>query len=373
MLFPILFLLSFALLARSCKSDKVSPVETKVKAIDSITAFQSELYKNRLDSLFKKTPFNGMVSIQKGDQLLYERFVGLEDFEKKTKLDSASVFAIASLSKQFTAALILQLVDQKKLAVQDSVSKFLPDFRTPELKFITIHQLLTHTSGLNDYANHLSFKPGAHYLYSNKGYNTLGQIIETVGQSPYEAQLQTLFNKAGMPNSFAASNFKETFASAHTGTLPNPSKVPNMPLRLAKPEIGLAAGGLLSTARDLHRWNQSLYGGEILSGNSLQALTKPSVDTENYILGKVHYGYGLMSSKYPPKSFYHTGYVKGSASLLIYYPTSKTSVVILCNSVNERLGKKQIFAVHQQVKEFTELVEHSLNGILLKRTKVEIK
>lgn len=348
----------------SCLPTEENDNKKQEAAFDPVVAFQRELYKNQFDSILDKTPFNGVISIQKEAQVIYEKYKGFENFEQKTPLDSASIYAIASVSKQFTAVLLLKLVDQNKLNLTDTISKVLPALQGPEFTTIIINQLLSHTSGINDHTKSLSFKPGTDYLYSNKGFNILGQIIERVGNQSYELQLQSLFESAGMSHSYAASNFKgSNFASAYIGSISSPSKVPNMPLRLVDSSIGLAAGGILSTTRDLHSWNQSLYEGTILSDSSLQAFTKPHVETDHYILGTVGYGYGIMTSKNNALAYMHTGYVKGSASLLIYYPKSKTSVIILCNLADERLGKKSIFSIHKQVREFTDLVEQSLNNM----------
>ena len=164
------FFLFFILI--SCKSEPAKIADESVmrnEIIDStITAFQKKLLAQQIDSVFSKTKFNGSISIVQSGKKLYEKENGLEDFKTEAKLDSNSVFAIGSVSKQFTAAMILMLEDQGKLNTNDKVSKFLPEFQNKHFENITVHQLLNHTSGISDFGSGLQSKPGESFNYSNK-------------------------------------------------------------------------------------------------------------------------------------------------------------------------------------------------------------
>lgn len=348
--------LSFFFWMISCKSESQKIAERNAVVDSTIKAFQKNLLKNQIDSVFAKNKFNGIVSVMQKNEILYEKSNGFADFKKEIKLDRNTVFAIASVSKQFTAVRILQLQEQGKLRVEDAVYKYLPDFQRPHREKITIHQLLNHTSGLSDFSDQLAFQSGTDYGYSNRGYFYLGEIIAKVSGKSFDQNMQELFTKAGMQHSSTALAFAgNNFASAHTGTLQTAQAVENMPKRLAEKSISTPAGGILSTAADLHLWNQALYSGPLLRQESLALFTKNYSTRSHYVLGDVGYGYGIMMN--PETAYFHTGYVKGSPSLLVYYPKSKTSVVILSNFANESRGKYAVFIPHKMIKENMDAVE----------------
>ena len=360
------FFLFFILI--SCKSEPAKIADesvTRNEIIDStITAFQKKLLAQQIDSVFSKTKFNGSISIVQNGKKLYEKENGLEDFKTEAKLDSNSVFAIGSVSKQFTAAMILMLEDQGKLNTNDKVSKFLPEFQNKHFENITVHQLLNHTSGISDFGHGLLSKPGEKFNYSNKGYFLLGKIIEKVSGKSYDENLQELFEKVGMKNSFTANTYQgKNLASAFVGNSKNFTEVENMPKRLAHESISVPAGGILSSVNDLHQWNSSLYQGKILKPESLKKLLEKSSDRNHPILGKMGYGFGIMMNVGKPLAYFHTGYVKGAPSLLIYYPESETSAIILSNIANELTGKNAIFNPHKEVKKITDVIQQTVSEL----------
>lgn len=338
-----------------------APVD-KNSIIDStITAFQKTLLEQQIDSVFKKYNFNGSIAVFKDSLQLYRKDQGFSDFQKKVKIDSNTVFAIGSVSKQFTASLILLQMEQGKLNVTDKASKFLKTFQTKEYENITIHQLLNHTSGLNTFGGKLMFRSGSDFFYSNDGFNALGQIVETVSGKTFDENALELFKKAGMKNSSTGSVFEgKDFASAYLGNTTKFAAVPNMPKRLAGKDIGTPAGGILSTIQDLHIWNNALYGGKILKPETLKQFLSKSAERHHAILGKMGYGYGIMMNIGKPESYFHSGYIKGSPSLNIYYPQTKTSVIILSNIADEEKGKSSTFRPHVEVKKITDHLENTL-------------
>lgn len=353
--------LALCLMVFSCKKQP-DPVAVRNATIDStVLAFQKKLYQNQVDSVFSKNKFNAIVSVSNDGQKIYEKSNGFENFVSKAKLGTSSVFPIASLSKQFTAVLVLLQQDAGRLSTEDFVSKYLPEFHKPGYDKITIHQLLTHTSGISDFGESLQFASGTDYGYSNKGYLYLGEIVAKASGKPFDQNLKELFTKCGMQHSSTATLFKGPhFASAHTGNITNSTEVANMPARLAEPSISTPAGGILSTVNDLHTWNQMLYGGKILKPETLSLFKKNYVTRKHYVFGDVGYGYGIMSNIGEPEAYFHTGYVKGAPSLLVYYPETKTSVVILSNFANEGKGKEFIFLPHRKVKDLADAVENTV-------------
>lgn len=356
---------SFLFLTLSCKQETENTVAKdfdRATIIDStINAFQKKLLSQQIDSVFSKTKFNGSISIVQNDLKLYEKANGFEDFKAQTKLDSNSVFAIGSVSKQFTAVMILMLEDQGKLNTDDKVSKFLPEFQNRQFEGVSVHQLLNHTSGISDLGKGLHSQPGKEFSYSNKGYRLLGEIIEKASGKTFDQNAAELFAKAGMKNSYTATSFTGNhLAGAYSGTSKSFRIIENMPIRLAAPSISSAAGGILSTVEDLHRWNDALYNGKILKPSSLKKFLTRTSGMDHPILGKVGYGYGLMMSEGKPLSYFHTGYIKGSPTLMIYYPETKTSVVILSNIADETKGKSAFFIPHKEVKKVTDAVQNAV-------------
>ncbi|MBV8328212.1 serine hydrolase domain-containing protein [Chryseobacterium sp.] len=363
----LMFLLPFCFLL-SCKTEKpVPPVDKKTIIDSTVTAFQKTLLKQQIDSVFKKYHFNGSIAVFKDSLPLYRKENGYSNFRTKARIDSNTIFAIGSVSKQFTAVMILLQMEQGKLNVNDKVSKYLKEFQNKEYENITIHQLLNHTSGLNLMGGKLMFKSGSGFFYSNDGFNTLGKIIEKVSGTSYDENVQELFKKAGMTRSSTGDIFKgNNFASAYLGNGTHAQEVPNMPKRLGGKEIGTPAGGILSTIQDLHLWNNALYGGKILKPETLKLFMAKSAERHHAILGKMGYAYGIMLNIGKPNSYFHSGYIKGSPSLNIYYPETKTSVIILSNIADEEKGKALVFKPHIEVKKITDNLESTLSQLAQK-------
>lgn len=361
----LIFFIPFCFLL-SCTTEKPAPPPIDKKAIidSTITVFQKTLLKQQIDSTFKKYHFNGSIAVFKDSLPLYRKESGYSDFKRKTRINSNTIFAIGSVSKQFTAVMILLQMEQGKLNVTDKASKYLKEFQTKEYENITIHQLLNHTSGLNIMGGKLMFKSGTGFHYSNDGFNALGQIVEKVSGKSYSANALELFKKAGMIQSSTGDIFKgSNFASAYLGNAGNFAEVPNMPKRLGGKEIGIPAGGILSTIQDLHMWNNALYGGKILKPETLTLFMAKSAERRHAIFGKMGYAYGIMLNIGKPNSYFHSGYVKGSPSLNIYYPETKTSVIILSNIADEEKGKGLVFKPHIEVKKITDHLENTLHQL----------
>ena len=354
----------------SCKSEKEVFAEEyaakKIKVDSTFLSIEKNFFQTKVDSIFLKNNFNGSVAIFKDSIELYRKNNGFENFKNKTKISNNTIFAIGSISKQFTAVTILYLVEQGKLRLDDKISVFLPEFQHKGFQNIPVYSLLNHTSGLDDHQLSPKSEVGKDFNYSNKGFYTLGRIIEKVSGKSLDENYRDIFQKAGLQNTFTASSFSGThFGSAYLGNSKNPNLIDDMPKRLADKSISVAAGGILSTIDDLHQWNQSLYSGKIINPEMLKNFEKRSAERQHPIFGDMGYGYGIMMNTKNPKAFFHSGYVKGSPSLIIYYPKTKTSVIILSNIADESTGKNKIFQPHKEVKKAADKIENALSIISL--------
>lgn len=362
MLKKILFISLLFLLLFSCQKTETvrqQPVNKTAIADSAVLTFQQKLYKTQVDSVFSRYNFNGSVAVFKDNTELYRRNNGFSNFENKTEINDSTVFSIASISKQFTAVLILLQMEQGKLNLDDKASKYIKDFQKKEYENITIKQLLNHSSGLNNFGEKLLFKSGSGFNYSNDGFNALGKIVETVSGKSFDENMLELLKKTGMKNSSTGTTFKgENFAQTYVGNSKIQKKVENMPKRLANKEIRIPAGGVLSTINDLHIWNNALYSGKIIKPETLKKFMVKSTERQHPILGTMGYGLGIMINDNKPASYFHSGYVKGAPSLNIYYPETKTSVIILSNIADEEKGKSAAFRPHLKIKEIADILEN---------------
>jgi D-alanyl-D-alanine carboxypeptidase len=305
----------------------------------------------RMKSLVERDKFSGSVLVARGGKVLFEKGYGLANREWAIPNSPLTKFRIASLTKQFTAAAILILQEQGKLKVTDAVSLYVAGLPL-EWRGISIHQLLTHTSGLPEYTSPpevektfnltgaspeqllnlvrrqpLNFAPGTKLVYCNTGYLLLGMVIEKASGSDYASFLkQSIFAPLSMNDTGydARSNILRARASGYRvrdGRPENASYV--------DASVPFAAGGLYSTVRDLYRWNEALAAGRLLSADSRRQMFTIYPETAAY---GAHYGYGVViSEKFGQPLYYHGGGISGFASAIERYPESNVCVVVLSN------------------------------------------
>jgi CubicO group peptidase (beta-lactamase class C family) len=296
--------------------------------------------------------FRGAVLVGRNGKVVFEKAYGLADEEWNVPNTPTTKFRIASLSKQFTAACILLLQERGRLKVRDPISRYLNDL--PQAwQSITIHQLLTHTSGIFNYTdspqlaklnrtgatpqemialvadNPLDFTPGSRLHYTNTGYILLGMIIEKAAGRPYAEFLKSnIFEQLGMTNSGydRASDIVKERASGYRikdGHIANSDFIDMT--------IPYAAGGIYSTVEDMYLWNEALaQGGRLLSEDSLKQMFTEY--PEATYQGQ-HYGYGVVISrqKFGKLLYYHGGGVEGFSSSIQRYPNDRVSIVVLSN------------------------------------------
>jgi CubicO group peptidase (beta-lactamase class C family) len=300
-----------------------------------------------VNACFENAEFTGTVLIAKGGKVLLKKGYGYSDVEHQVPNDAQTIYNIASITKPFTAALVLKLQEAGKLSVQDKLVKYYPDF--PNAEKITIHHLLTHTSGVFNYTDEpafwkmdqtaaqtlpqmiawfkdkpLHFEPGARFQYSNSGYTLLGYIIEQVTGTTYARALeQYIFKPLGMHHSsYGPPANTSHLAKGYMMYYRNFNKT----APAVHPSISYATGAIYSTAEDLYKWHMALQKGKFLLKQSLAAM---------YFKDKGPYGYGWFTdSLYGKQRVLHDGKIPGFKSILIRIPQDDVSVIVLSNANN---------------------------------------
>jgi CubicO group peptidase (beta-lactamase class C family) len=313
--------------------------KNKITRIDSILNFY-----------YRKKQFNGSALIQYKGQVIYEKGFGMADKELAIPNSGTTAFRIGSTSKQFTAMLIMQLVNQHNISVLDTVGKYLFGYRHGN---ITIQQLLTHQSGIPNYtanpeyfiqiigkkysvndivykfcSDSLEFQPGTQFHYSNSNYVVLADIIEKVSGKNYSVQLrERIFNPLDMKNSyFVTSNGIQETAKGYVNGLPEvPYPVENV----------TGAGGITSTSEDLLQWANALTSNKLLPKNEMDELFKPRVEWKDW---DAYYGYGWMTDRdlFQISQLhvvrYHPGTEFGFFDMLVMQPDNEIVVILLNNT-----------------------------------------
>jgi D-alanyl-D-alanine carboxypeptidase len=315
---------------------------------------RSEIARHADELLTRTYPAEGagaVVLIARGDQVLFRGARGEADVGAHILLQPDSAFRIGSITKQFTAAALLTLVDTGRVSLDDPVSNYLRDF--PEGARITIRQLLNHTSGVRNYSNlpgyvtdtiqrdlttdqlvalfgqePLDFEPGARFAYSNSGYALAGAVIEAASGMSWDAYLRrTLFEPLGMIHT--GYGHAPAFAARHVNGY---SRADNKitPMRPMSMTQAYAAGGLVSDANDLLIWNRALHEGRVLSDKTyLQMITPVGAAA----VQEAQYGFGLFDDRVRgERMLWHDGHIFGFRAWLAYVPEPDISVIILENS-----------------------------------------
>ncbi|HEX8141307.1 MAG TPA: serine hydrolase domain-containing protein [Pyrinomonadaceae bacterium] len=291
--------------------------------------------------------FSGTVLAARNGEIILNRGYGLADRERSLPNTTETVFAIGSLTKQFTAAAILQLEAEGKLNTQDPAGKYLGDF-PPDKAGITLHHLLTHTSGLisdgasaqlplenrDEYVEavkrtRLRSTPGEKFNYSNVGYNLLAAMVEKVSGLSFEEYLQQrLFRRAGMKHTGFINQRQWNESLMSVGYEPAAIGSGSVSrAEVAKPSKwdDKGAGGVLTTTGDLYKWYRALDGTRILSAASKKRLYTPS-------LSDYAYGWEVKKTKQGTPAIQHGGDVPGFQSWFAQFPAEKLVIIMLINN-----------------------------------------
>lgn len=290
--------------------------------------------------------FSGAVLMARAGQVLLAKGYGLANREFNVPATSRTKFQIASLSKSFTAAAVLLLQERGQLNVGDSLSRFLPDY--PSAERITLHHLLTNTSGVpnvNDLPEYdqesrfphtlaetialfkdepLQFEPGAHYAYSNSNYNLLAAVIEKVSGQDYGDFLErNIFAPLGMRDTAHRGRDAVIVSNLAPGYQPSGAwDIERAPF--LDWTIKTGNGSLYSTAEDLYKWHRALRAGGFLSPDSLAQMFKDQVDGT---------GYGwFVGERSGRKVLRYSGRSPGYTASFERYPDEDACIIILSNN-----------------------------------------
>ena len=323
-------------------------IETvELESLEVVSEIISSNYQplaESLDAYLLDQSFNGVTLVASGDQIILLKAYGLAQVNEQEEMTVDHQFQIASVSKSFVAVSILQLVEAGKLTLDQTIDKYFPDM--PNAELITIHQLLTHTSGLysgDDLTNYSqvttvdeiiapAFKssnlyyeePGTYSIYSNLGYDVLGAIIEQVSGQTYADYIEEhVLIPAGMTQS--GLNMEglvlENMATAYNGNISEGDEA-----KVLHPSFGYSSGGLHSTAMDLYKYERALHSNLLISQESYDLMTQ-----ESSKVGIKSYGYGWYVNTGVEDTVSHPGNLIGWHSMLLRHQEDKVTVILLTN------------------------------------------
>jgi D-alanyl-D-alanine carboxypeptidase len=330
----ILILLFLASPSDAARRRAVSPGGRSLSAVDSAAAA----------ALARGVP-GVVVAVAIGDSSTTTSAYGQLDIARDAPMTTHSVLQIGSITKQFTAALIMRLAERGAIALSSSVVESIPELG-PAAQSITIEHLLTHTSGLSEFreiagsrprssdeylrilsGRPLEFTPGENWRYTNTNYYLLGLLIERVVGRPYaEVLTDEILAPAGLIRTgYCDSSRVESIPEGYV-LGPNGSA---MPAGRNDFSLSFAAGGICSTANDLIRWTRALSTGAVVSHASYVAMTTPGTRNDGT---PFDYGYGLgVTELFGRKAIVHGGKVPGFSAHLVHYPSENVTIAVLTN------------------------------------------
>ena len=301
----------------------------------------------------KNRAYMGTALVAKDGKVVLEKGYGMADAELNVANQPATKFRLGSITKQFTATSILQLEEQGKLSVTDVACKFI-DSCPDAWKAITVHQLLSHTSGIPSYTDDrqfitpkfmrvplspmeilmlskdkpLEFAPGEKWKYDNSGYIFLGVIVEKVSGEKYADYLKKhVFGPLDMQES-GYDDSSAILANRALGYRVTPAGLRNADY--IDMSLPYAAGSLYSTVRDLYRWDRALYTDKVLSKASRDKMWTP-------VKNNYGYGWGIVQS-HNHKQISHGGGINGFSTFIARYPDDDALVVVLSNNERANAG-----------------------------------
>lgn len=320
--------------------------------------------RSRLDTVlqrhFKAGDFSGSVLVARREKIVYERSFGPANREWNVPNNAHTKFEIGSMTKQFTALLVLQFVSENKIRLDGRITDYLPYYRHDTGERISIHQLLTHTSGVPDFirsgagfidgpesrrqyqvrefvidhcSGNLEFEPGSKFSYSNSGYFILGAILEEVSKKTYEQLLiERIFQPLGMTES-GYTRTETILPNRAAGYERTAAGLRNA--RYYDMSIPFSAGALYATTHDLFLWDCALYTERLLPARLRDLLFTPNLEG---------YGYGWAVLVPEPGSPYageqipmHGGAIFGFQSLIQHISRHQELIVLLDNSDSPKL------------------------------------
>ena len=319
---------------------------TNLRAQDAIaTALDTSKLDNYFLALEKNNKAMLSVALRKDGKLIYQNSIGYSSVKEEIKNSESTIFRIGSITKTFTATMILQLIEEEKLSLATKLSDFYPDITNAEI--ITVSDLLHHRSGIYNmtadrnfmqtrtkekskqellelFAGFESiFQPGAKVSYSNTNYVLLGFIIEELTQDSYANQLKKrISSKLNLTNTYFGKKTDSGDNEAFSYRYNNNEWQIQPEAHMSGPH---GAGAIVSTPVDLSTFITRLFNGEMISEESL---SKAKEMQEGY-------GMGLQKFQFGPNVAYgHGGRIDGSVSSLAYLPDEGLSIAITANGIN---------------------------------------
>ena len=380
-MFPLIAFLVIACGSNPSPGRKDPPKKVHTSGFSTVSAREKEYYANAIAPLYQsmllRTGFNGGILLAKNGEIVFEDYHGLINMKTKEPITSNSTFHIASVSKTFTSAAILKLMEQGKLDIEDRVDKYLPNF---PYNNITIKNLLTHRSGLPKYdyfmegtrtemytttnkkgktvkkyrtvklpvqvsafpdnEELLQFmikyhppveaSPNHRYSYCNTNYAMLALIVEKITGIPFPEYMQeSIFKPLGMTNTFI-------FSKKDTGHYTPSYNYNNAPFKLQKLDCIYGDKNVYSTVRDLLLWDRALYLGTYITSETLEMAFQPY---SNESRGFKNYGLGwhLLIKPPDPTIVYHNGWWHGNNAVFKRLISDSATVIILGNKFNRNI------------------------------------
>lgn len=324
----------------------------------NLSSFNQEKKKEEIDAIIKAfagiNKFNGTAFVHYQNKNIFEKSYGWQDAEKKIPNQDKSVYQIASLTKSFTALVIVKLSEEGKLSFKDPISKFIPDY--PRGNEITIEHLLTHTSGIYEILRNkeffsmlptgksitkdqelsffknepLDFEPGTQFSYTNSGYILLGIIIEKITGLSYENAVRKIILD---PLKMTHTGFNYLALKSPYKTVPYSyiSKTKQEKTQVWNSTLTGPAGQIYSTVEDLYNYYLGLRDYKIVSKEAFKKATTP------YLSG---YAYGwFIDDLYGKKLINHGGNIEGSTSYFAMLPDDDLCIILLNNITSKKLEK----------------------------------
>lgn len=334
-------------------------------ATQTLAQSKSEKIDKLLSQYQHYGQFNGTALVSEGGKVIFSKGYGMANMEWEIPNTPDTKFRLGSITKQFTAMLILQLVDEGKLKLDGTISDYLPSYPQKTGKIITIHHLLTHTSGIPSYTSFpgfmrdesrnpttprefikifadstLEFEPGSQYRYNNSAYFLLGVIIEELtGMTYAEALQKRILDPVGMTDTGYDMPYPIIPKRAAGYEKSGGGYVNANYLDMTLP---YSAGSLYSTVEDLYKWDQALYERKLLSKEMWEAYFAPHVQTGP---PGAYYAYGwgvgyatLGESKDSAYATAHGGGINGFNTLITRIPSDRNLIVLLNNTGGAPLG-----------------------------------
>lgn len=311
--------------------------------------------------------FNGAALVAEGDRVLFKGGFGLADMSWEIPNSASTKFQIGSVTKQFTAALILQLVEAGKLELDDPVTKILPDYPAAQGDRITIDHLLTHTAGIPSYTGFpdfmtftrnqyavdslvamfsglpLEFDPGTSWSYSNSGYYLLGAIIEEIEGRPYDEVLRDrILEPLGLDDS-GYDDRTAVIKQMASGYLKLGSEYQRAPYTDAS--VPYAAGMMYSTVEDLYKWDQALYDrGPFERRETNELFLEPQIAMVEDDESAGQYGFGWIFGDQAVGAdtahiVMHGGGIFGFSTGFWRIPDERRTVILMDNTGSSSLGQ----------------------------------